>query len=235
MNSSPRRASMAATTSRGLHRTGNATRSRLVTPTIGTRRAWAIALAAAMPTRRPVNRPGPTSTATQPISSRSMRACWRRKSIDGASDSAWRLPRLEWIEAEHALVAADGAPDLHGRGGDAEDQHGAASGPSPAAPARGRSAGVSAGARPTGRGRAAARPAGAPTRADRAQLDAAVVVGASAPKRSQAHLEVVVRQHRAGWRRPTRSAPPPRRRAARPGPARPPRRAGRAGRRRGGA
>ena len=44
-------------------------------PIIGTRSAWAIALADASPTRMPVNRPGPTSTATTPISSRPMSIC----------------------------------------------------------------------------------------------------------------------------------------------------------------
>ena len=50
---------------------GKASRSRLGTPIIGTRSAWAIALAVATPTRRPVNSPGPRSTATTPISSSS--------------------------------------------------------------------------------------------------------------------------------------------------------------------
>ena len=50
---------MAATISAGVKRTGKASRSRLDTPIIGTRRAWAMALAVATPTRSPVNRPGP--------------------------------------------------------------------------------------------------------------------------------------------------------------------------------
>ena len=80
------------------------------TPIIGTRSAWAMALAAAMPTRRPVNRPGPRSTATQLISSSSTRAERRTKSIGrreqlGVAPAAGGLRR-----GEHALVAADGAP-----------------------------------------------------------------------------------------------------------------------------
>src|ERR687892_2447435 len=85
--------------SRGLQRAGKASRSRLDTPIMGMRRAWAIALPAAMPTRKPVKSPGPTSTATQPMSCRSTRAWRRRKSTAGTSVSAWRLPRLEWTSA----------------------------------------------------------------------------------------------------------------------------------------
>ena len=51
------------------------------TPTIGTRRADAIAFAVATPTRRPVNRPGPRSTAMAPISDSSIRAFAHRNSI----------------------------------------------------------------------------------------------------------------------------------------------------------
>ena len=54
----------------------------------GTRRAWAMALAVAMPTRMPVNSPGPTSTAMAPISP-SVTSAWpHTNSMAGASDSA---------------------------------------------------------------------------------------------------------------------------------------------------
>jgi tRNA threonylcarbamoyl adenosine modification protein YeaZ len=73
--------------------------SREIVAVIDARSAWATARAAAMPTRRPVNSPGPMSTATAEISSSSTRACRRTKSIDGARFSAWRLPRAECDEA----------------------------------------------------------------------------------------------------------------------------------------
>ena len=63
-------------------------------PIIGTRSAWAMALAVARPTRRPVNRPGPMSTATTLISLSSIWACAQVNSMAGVSVSAWRLPRL---------------------------------------------------------------------------------------------------------------------------------------------
>ena len=50
-------------------------------------------LAVTRPTRRPVNRPGPTSTATTEISSRSISAVWHVNSMAGVSVSAWRRPR----------------------------------------------------------------------------------------------------------------------------------------------
>src|SRR4051812_9302653 len=77
------------------NRTGSASRSRLGNPIIGTRSACAIAFADATPTRNPVNRPGPRSTATQLISDRSTRAWRRTKSMAGMSVSAWRFPRFE--------------------------------------------------------------------------------------------------------------------------------------------
>ena len=117
---------MAATTSRGLQRTGNATRSRLATPTIGTRSAWAMALAGgdADPQAGEQARAHVDGHAADLVE---VDAGLVAQEVDRRAPaiSAWRLPRLEWTEAEHALVAADGAADLHGRGGDAEDQHGA--------------------------------------------------------------------------------------------------------------
>ena len=44
-------------------------------PIIGTRKAWASALAAANPTRMPVNNPGPMSAATSPNSVTLIPAC----------------------------------------------------------------------------------------------------------------------------------------------------------------
>ena len=79
---------MAATISRLLKRAGKASRSRLGTPIMGTRKACAMALAVAMPTRSPVKSPGPRSTATTEISRSSTRACWQANSIAGARDSA---------------------------------------------------------------------------------------------------------------------------------------------------
>ena len=92
-------------------------------PIIGTRRAWAMALAAAMPTRRPVNRPGPMSTATTEISLSSTRAWRRTKSMDGASVSAWRLPRAEWAEASTPSWPPMAQPTCWVDGGDPEDEH----------------------------------------------------------------------------------------------------------------
>ena len=66
MNTSPRRASTAAAISRSVKRAPWARRSRLTIPTIGTSRADAIVMAVVKPTRRPVKRPGPMSTATAP-------------------------------------------------------------------------------------------------------------------------------------------------------------------------
>ena len=61
-------------------------------PIIGTRSAWASALPAARPTRMPVNRPGPTSTAMHPISHSSIPDWRHTNSIAGVSVSAWRRP-----------------------------------------------------------------------------------------------------------------------------------------------
>ena len=68
-------------------------------PIMGTRSAWAMALAAAIPTRSPVKSPGPMSTATTEISLSSTLAWRRTKSIDGTRVSAWRFPRAECAEA----------------------------------------------------------------------------------------------------------------------------------------
>src|SRR4051794_21189968 len=77
-----------------LWRSGKAMRSRLRMPIIGTRRAWAKALAVAMPTRMPVNRPGPMSTAMQPISLSATSACSQVNSMAGVRISAWRRLRV---------------------------------------------------------------------------------------------------------------------------------------------
>jgi hypothetical protein len=47
-----------------------------------------MALPVAMPTRRPVKRPGPVSTATTTTSLSGMRACFDTNSMAGASISA---------------------------------------------------------------------------------------------------------------------------------------------------
>src|SRR6516225_3612714 len=66
---------------------------------MGTRSAWARALAVATPTRSPVNSPGPTSTATTPTSCRSISACSQMNAIAGVRISAWRRPRAAWKDA----------------------------------------------------------------------------------------------------------------------------------------
>ena len=48
----------------------------------------------------------------------------------GTSVSAWRRPRDDLEQGDHALVPADGHAHLLGRGLDAEDQHGARHGAS---------------------------------------------------------------------------------------------------------
>ena len=55
--------------------------------------AATMAFAAANPTRMPVNRPGPMSTATAPNSAISMSVCWHRNWIAGTKVSACRRPR----------------------------------------------------------------------------------------------------------------------------------------------
>ena len=82
-----------------------------------------MALAAAIPTRRPVNRPGPDVDGHAADLVEVDAGLVARKSIDGASDSAWRLGPAGVDLGQHALVPADGATDLLGRGRDAEDQH----------------------------------------------------------------------------------------------------------------
>src|SRR3546814_613180 len=101
---------MTATISREVWRRGQARRSRLGMPIMGTRRAWAMAFAAAMPTRSPVNKPGPMSTATTEISSSSMRAWRRTKSMAGARFAAW----------------GGGGADVRGGGGEGQGQEGGA-------------------------------------------------------------------------------------------------------------
>ena len=73
----------------------------------GTRRAWAMALAVAMPTRMPVNRPGPTSTAMAPISP-SVTSAWPAHELDGRRQRLGvAAPAGHLEQAEHALVATD--------------------------------------------------------------------------------------------------------------------------------
>ena len=164
-------------------RSGKARRSRLVTPIIGQAAGVGQGLA----------RGHPDAEAGEHA----------RAEVDGdRADVAQLDPRLAAQEldggrerlgvaaaaggvdgAEHALVAADGAAHLGGGGGDAEDQHQAATRPRRRA------------RRPARRARAAhAGPTG------RKASVAVVVAGAE----GEAHLEVVVRAAPGGWRRPTR-------------------------------
>ncbi len=67
-------------------------RSSVGTPTIGIRRTCAIIRAVVTPTRRPVNKPGPSPTATNASWCRSTSSSRHRYSIAGASCSACRRP-----------------------------------------------------------------------------------------------------------------------------------------------
>ena len=130
-------------------------------------------LAGAMPTRRPVNRPGPRSTATA-TDVVELHARLLRHELDGGRERLGVAAAAGGVERrQHALVPADGAAHLLGGRVDAEDDHSAPPSRSRAAPdgppaARGR---------PTGR-----RPA-----------EGAVVVAVA---EGEAHLEEVGRQHR---------------------------------------
>ena len=64
--------------------------SRLVAPITPMPRDWASALAAATPTRRPVNSPGPTSTATSPRSARDQVDLGQQVLQRGGHVSTWR-------------------------------------------------------------------------------------------------------------------------------------------------
>ena len=68
----------------------NASRSRLQMPMAGIPNTCAINVAVATPTRRPVNVPGPISTATIVIASSSMPAWAHENAIAGVSVSTWR-------------------------------------------------------------------------------------------------------------------------------------------------
>ena len=170
---------------RFVNRAGKASRSRLDTPIIGTRRAWAIALAVAMPTRRPVNRPGPRSTATHADLATASTRAWRADELDGRRQRLGvALAPGRVRRGQHALVAADGAADLHGGGLDAEDQHGVPL-----------TAGSGAGAARRGPRRhdlAEHARAGPSTGHRPARAGCAVVVAVA---EREAHLEVVGRQH----------------------------------------
>src|SRR5215213_6505505 len=152
-------------------RRGKASRSRLAIPIMGTRRAWAMALAVVMPTRRPVKRPGPTSTPTTEISSRSMSALRQTDWMAGTSISAWRRPRAtsnrastpSWPPMAHpTLVVAVSIPR------------------------------ISTGSAPPGldEGFDGVAP-GMPAGADAAQLEPALVLSGVVGRIGQAHLQVV--------------------------------------------
>ena len=85
---SPRRASMTHAITSSVSPIAVAKISRLVAPMIGTSSTWAIAFADAIPTRIPVNKPGPMSTATAPTSPNETPACLRTKSIIVVNTSA---------------------------------------------------------------------------------------------------------------------------------------------------
>ena len=144
-----------------------------MTPIIGSRRAWASALPAATPTRRPVNIPGPRSTAMAPMSAE-LDAGLAAEELDGRGERLGVAAAPRGVDrAEDALVAADGAADLGGGGGDAEDQHQADPATGLSTPARASERGAHAGP-------------------DRAEGHVAVVVAGA---EGEPHLEVVVRQH----------------------------------------
>ncbi len=66
--------------------------SRLLTPSTPRPSAWPSALAVATPTRRPVNRPGPTSTASASTSASAHPETAQTSSMAGARSSAWARP-----------------------------------------------------------------------------------------------------------------------------------------------
>ena len=86
-----------------------------------------------------------------------MRAWRRTKSIDGRQVLGVALAAGRVRRGEHALVAADGAADLLGGGGDPEDEHQSCD-------------------RPRLEGLAEDRAAGRPAAADAAEREIAVVV-----------------------------------------------------------
>ena len=115
---------MAHTIRRGEWRSGKASRSRLVTPIIGSRSAWEMALPAAMPdpqagehARADVDGDG-ADLAEVDAGLAAAGTRW-----PGSASRRGGGPRVEWIGAEHALVPADGAATCGGRRGDPEDQH----------------------------------------------------------------------------------------------------------------
>ena len=68
----------------------------------------------------PVNRPGPTSTATRPTCCIPIPASRVRVSMLGASSSAWRRPWRTCKDGQRPVRARQGHPDLGGGRGDAE-------------------------------------------------------------------------------------------------------------------
>ena len=68
------------------------------------------AFAVAMPTRRPVNSPGPTSTAIADTSASSTCACAQVNWIDGARVSAWRLPPVTSAAPSTPWLSASAHP-----------------------------------------------------------------------------------------------------------------------------
>ena len=63
------------------------------------------------------------STATAPISARSIWACWQTKAIAGVERLRVAPAAAHLEQAEHALVPADRHAHLRGGRLDAEDQH----------------------------------------------------------------------------------------------------------------
>ena len=95
--------------------------SRLVAPTTPMPSAWASPLAAATPTRSPVKRPGPTSTATTSRSAGVRPTCARRCSSAGVSVSTWRRRPVSVNSASTPAAVRTATPDGLGRRLDGHD------------------------------------------------------------------------------------------------------------------
>ena len=92
-------------------------------PIIGTRSAWAIALAAARPTRMPVNRPG-TDVDGDRADLRHVDVGLLAHELDRGHQRLGVAAAAAHLEhGQHALVPADRHADLLGGRLDAEDQH----------------------------------------------------------------------------------------------------------------
>ena len=121
---SPRRASITGTMSRRApaQREGEQVEARHPDhrDTRG-RRPWPWPVA--MPTRRPVNRPGPTSTAMPPSSVELDLGLPGHELDHGRQGLGMAAAAALVRRREHALVAADGAPHLGGGGLDRQHQH----------------------------------------------------------------------------------------------------------------